>query len=64
MHERRSRPELAARRGAVSSERFRHLPERIGPAEFVETHDAEAVPDPTMGRDPERDFMLRNAGLG
>ena len=47
----------------VPSERFRKLPERIRPEDMTTTQATEAAPDPTMGRDPERDFMLRNAGF-
>ncbi|GAA4666097.1 hypothetical protein [Kineococcus glutinatus] len=43
-------------------ERFRTLPEPVRLADTVEGHDPEPPPDPTMGRDPERDFLLRNAG--
>ena len=46
------------------SERFKHLPERIRLEDTVETHDTRLVPDPDGGRDPEVDFMLRNAGAG
>ena len=42
--------------------RFRTLPRRIPLDETVAGVEVEAAPDPTMGRDPERDFMLRNAG--
>jgi hypothetical protein len=44
------------------SDRFRQLPERVRPEDMVETQQAGDAPDPTMGRDSERDFMLRNAG--
>jgi len=47
---------------AASSARFRKLPERIRPEDMIATQEAEPPPDPTMGRDSERDFMLRNAG--
>lgn len=46
----------------ASSMRFRQLPERIRPEDMITTQDTEAPPEPTMGRDTERDFMLRNAG--
>jgi len=48
---------------SVSSGRFRKLPERIRPEDMIATQETEPPPDPTMGRDPERDFMLRNAGF-
>jgi hypothetical protein len=47
---------------AAASARFRKLPERIRPEDMVALQDTEPPPDPTMGRDTERDFMLRNAG--
>lgn len=45
-----------------ASGRFRTLPERIRPEDTIAVQESEPPPDPTMGRDPERDFMLRNAG--
>ena len=45
-----------------SSARFRKLPERIRPEDMIAAQETEPPPDPTMGRDSERDFMLRNAG--
>jgi len=42
--------------------RFTKLPERIRPEDMIATQETEPPPDPTMGRDSERDFMLRNAG--
>ena len=45
------------------SNRFRTLPERIRPEDMTATQETEPPPDPTMGRDPETDFMLRNAGF-
>ena len=47
----------------AASTRFRKLPERIRPEDMIATQETEPPPDPTMGRDPERDFMLRNAGF-
>lgn len=43
-------------------DRFRHLPDRIRLEDTITTQDNEPPPDPQMGRDTERDFMLRNAG--
>lgn len=42
--------------------RWRHLPEPVRLEDTIAVKDAEPVPDPTRGRDPERDFMLRYAG--
>ena len=47
---------------ASSSARYRKLPERLRPEDMIATQETEPPPDPTMGRDSERDFMLRNAG--
>jgi len=48
---------------SARSARYRKLPERIRPEDTIATQETEPPPDPTMGRDPERDFMLRNAGF-
>jgi len=48
---------------SAASARFRRLPERIRPEDMIATQETEPPPDPTMGRDSERDFMLRNAGF-
>lgn len=48
---------------SASSARFRTLPERIRPEDMIATQETEPPPDPLMGRDPERDFMLRNAAF-
>ncbi|MHB8185412.1 MAG: hypothetical protein ACYDDU_04865 [Dermatophilaceae bacterium] len=47
----------------AASARFRKLPERIRPEDMIAAQETEPPPDPTMGRDSERDFMLRNAGF-
>lgn len=41
---------------------YRRLPERTAPEDMLTTQASETAPDPTFGRDPDRDFMLRNAG--
>ncbi len=48
---------------SAASARFRRLPERIRPEDMIATQETEPPPDPTMGRDSERDFMLRNAAV-
>ena len=53
----------ANQKEAASSARFRKLPERIRSVDMIATQETEPPPDPTMGRDTERDFMLRNAGF-
>jgi hypothetical protein len=47
----------------ASSARFKRLPERIPVEDTIATQETEPPSDPTMGRDTERDFMLRNAGF-
>jgi len=49
--------------GSAPVDRFKKLPKRIRPEDMTATQDTEPPPDPTMGRDSERDFMLRNAGF-
>lgn len=44
------------------SERYRELPERVHFKDMVATQETTPPPDPTMGRDTERDFVLRYAG--
>ena len=44
--------------------RFRTLPRHIPLKDTFASQAPDAAPDPTMGRDPDRDFMLRNAGMG
>ena len=48
---------------APSYARFHKLPARIRPEDMIAVQETEPPPDPTMGRDTERDFMLRNAGF-
>ena len=52
-------PETTA---AVAEPRYRTLPDRVPLEDTIAMQEAEASPDPTMGRDTEREFMLRNAG--
>lgn len=42
--------------------RFRELPAGVR-LEDTEARKGETAPDPNMGLDPERDFMLRHAAL-
>jgi hypothetical protein len=42
---------------------FKRLPERIRLEDTFTSQDPDAAPDPTMGRDPDQDFLLRNAGF-
>ena len=45
-----------------SSARFRTLPEHIRLEDTISTQEVDPAPDPTMGRDTELEFLLRNAG--
>lgn len=42
---------------------FKKLPEHIRLEDTFASQDPDPAPDPTMGRDGDRDFMLRNAGF-
>jgi len=44
------------------AERFKTLPEHIRLEDTISTQDVDPGPDPTMGRDTELEFLLRNAG--
>ena len=61
---REDKPKQAGRE-AVSDETLEiiGLPSRQDPATWVEETPSERVPDPDGGRDPDRDFMLRNIGF-
>ncbi len=41
--------------------RFSQLPPPVRLEDTVATQETRPAPDPTAGRDPDRDFMLRNA---
>jgi hypothetical protein len=41
---------------------YRTLPRPVHIADTVEIYDVSPVPEPVMGLDPIRDFLLRNAG--
>ncbi|MDP9319348.1 MAG: heme biosynthesis protein HemY [Actinomycetota bacterium] len=42
--------------------RYDRLPKPVRIEDTVATQEASPRPEPNMGRDPERDFMLRYAG--
>ena len=46
-----------------ANNRFAALPAPIRIADTVESAETVPVPDPTMGRDTEREFMLHNMGF-
>lgn len=39
----------------------RHLPEPVALKDTITSHDVVDAPDPTMGRDTETEWLLRNA---
>ena len=45
-----------------SAARFKTLPEHVRLEDTISTQDIDPGPDPTMGRDTELEFLLRNAG--
>ena len=53
-----TRSPAAAPRDAAE---YRELPRRIAVEDMIETHETRDAPDPTMGRDTETEFLLRNA---
>jgi hypothetical protein len=42
-------------------ERFRSLPPRVPLDELVEEQDVDEARDPELGRDPDRDWLLRGS---
>jgi hypothetical protein len=44
------------------TDKYRRLPDRIPLEDTVEVQDVDSPTDPTMGRDTQRDFIVRNAG--
>jgi len=45
-----------------SAARFKSLPEHVRLEDTISTQEVDPAPDPTMGRDTETEFLLRNAG--
>ncbi|WP_273652606.1 heme biosynthesis protein HemY [Cellulomonas fimi] len=43
----------------TAPQRYAALPEPVRLADTTPSQPASAAPDPTMGRDPETEFMLR-----
>lgn len=39
---------------------FKHLPPAVKLEDTIATHNPDAPADPTLGRDPETDFVLRH----
>jgi len=56
------RKKPAAANDTPSSARFRTLPEHVRLEDTISTQEVDPAPDPTMGRDTETEFLLRNAG--
>ncbi len=44
-------------------DRFKKLPKQIKLEDTIAQIDVRDVPDPDGGRNPDRDFLLRNAGI-
>lgn len=51
----------AAPAGAAARGRWARLPDPIDQADLVESVAASDARDPDLGRDPDRDWMLRHA---
>lgn len=45
----------------AGADRYRKLPQPVRVEDTIASQEATPAPDPDGGRDPERDFMLRNA---
>lgn len=45
----------------AGADRYWKLPEPVRVEDTIASQEATPAPDPDGGRDPERDFMLRNA---
>jgi hypothetical protein len=43
------------------SQRYRHLPERVPLDELITETPSSDATDPEMGRDPDRDWLLRGS---
>jgi hypothetical protein len=56
------RKKPAGVKDSPSAARFRTLPEHIPLDQMISTQEVDPAPDPTMGRDTELEFLLRNAG--
>ena len=56
------RKKQAGVKESPSAARFKTLPEHVPLEDTISTQDIDPGPDPTMGRDPDLDFLLRNAG--
>jgi hypothetical protein len=41
---------------------YRELPEPIALKDTITSRETDPAPDPTMGRDTETEFLVRNAG--
>ncbi|MGH3425831.1 MAG: hypothetical protein ACRDO8_13950 [Nocardioidaceae bacterium] len=42
---------------------YKHLPEPVELADTIATKETDPPPDPQLGRDTEREFMLRHGGF-
>ena len=55
-------PSEEGREAREVPERFRVMPQRVSPQDWVIDVPAENVPDPEGGRDTDRDFVIRYGG--
>jgi hypothetical protein len=53
---------MSAEKSPADPDRFKKLPEHIALEDTIEEKPTVDPPDPNLGRDPEKDFFLRNAG--
>ena len=56
------RKKQAGVKESPSAARFKTLPEHVPLEDTISTQEVDPAPDPTMGRDTELEFLLRNAG--
>jgi hypothetical protein len=56
-----SEPETGSASEPEASQRYKHLPERVPLDELITQTPASDAPDPEMGRDPDRDWLLRGS---
>ncbi len=54
-------PGTAPQDDRPEADRYRRLPAPISPEDMTESVDSDAPADPSMGRDSDRDWLLRHA---
>ncbi|MEV8376428.1 hypothetical protein AB0P21_27040 [Kribbella sp. NPDC056861] len=53
---------MPAKQEEPAAEKYKHLPAAVRLEDTIATHDPDAPADPTLGRDPETEFLLRHGG--